>query len=129
MDSKDKRNKDRHRLLRSFSFAFAGIKHVITTERNMQIHLMIAVLVIMFGFAFSISPVEWLFVFITISHVFTLEIINSSIERVVDLVSKEYAPLAKQAKDASAGAVLVSAIFAVIIGLIIFLPKCYALLF
>lgn len=77
----------------------------------------------------SISPYEWLFIVIAIGSVLTLEVINSAIERVVDLVSKDYALLAKQAKDAAAGAVFISAVVAIIIGLIIFLPKCYALLF
>lgn len=123
MDLKDKQKKGWIRFFRSFSYAFAGIKHVVLTERNMRIHLAVALLVIICGFVFSIATYEWLVILLLIGGVFVLEMINSALERVVDLVTKEYHPLAKHAKDIAAGAVLIYAILSVIIGVIIFLPK------
>jgi undecaprenol kinase len=119
MDSKDKRV----HLLKSFSYAITGLITAIRSERNMRIHLIFSVIVIGFSLLLSISTVEWLFVIAAIGGIFSLEILNTAVERVVDLVTEEYHPLAKQAKDLAAGAVFVYALTVVIIGLIIFLPR------
>lgn len=119
MDSKDKRV----HLWKSFSYAITGIFTAIRSERNMRIHLSLSIIVIGFSLFFSISKVEWLFVIVAIGGIFSLEILNTAVERIVDLVTEEYHPLAKQAKDLAAGAVFVYAITVVIIGLIIFLPR------
>jgi undecaprenol kinase len=113
----------KHPLIRSFGFAITGIRSVVMNERNMRIHLVISLIVIVTGLWFSISMFEWLFVILAIGGMFALEMVNSAIERVVDLVTDKYHPLAKDAKDIAAGAVLLYAIVSVIIGLIIFAPK------
>ena len=118
MDSRDKPV----RLWNSFSYAIAGIKTALRSERNMRIHFIVSLLVIGCAVFFSISKMEWLLVILAIGGVFSLELINTAIERVVDLVTEEYHPLAKQAKDLAAGAVFIYAITAVLIGMIIFLP-------
>jgi undecaprenol kinase len=119
MDSRDKPN----RLWKSFSYALTGIKTAIWTERNMRIHLCASIVVIGCSLFFSISKLEWLFVIAAIGGILSLELINTAIERVVDLVTEEYHPLAKQAKDIAAGAVFIYAITAVLIGIIIFFPR------
>lgn len=113
----------RHRLLKAFGYAFVGIKSAVGAERNIQIHLFVSVVVISFGIWLSLSPVEWIFILFAIGGMLSLEMMNSAIERVVDLVTKEFHPLAKDAKDIAAGAVLLYAIMSVIIGIVIFLPK------
>lgn len=118
MDLQDKRP----RLWKSFSYAITGIRTALRTERNMRIHLFVSVVVIGCSVFFSISKLEWIFVIAAIGGIFSLELINTAVERVVDLITEEYHPLAKQAKDLAAGAVFVYAIMAVVIGVIIFLP-------
>lgn len=113
---------------RSFYYAYQGIKITIFQETNMKIHLFFSVFAIVMGIFLSISRIEWVCVIILIGGVLALEIVNSSIERVVDLITEEYHPLAEQAKDMAAGAVLILAIVAVIIGGFIFLPKLIALI-
>jgi undecaprenol kinase len=120
MDSQDKCK--RISLLSSFSFAVIGILTAIKDERNMRFHFISSLIVIFFSFYFSISKMEWIMVLFSIGGMFALELINSSIERVVDLVTTEYHPLAKQAKDMAAGAVFVYAVLSVIVGIVIFLP-------
>lgn len=115
--------KRKNPLLKSFYCASQGILEALKTERNIQIHSMATVAVILAGLFFSLNWIEWLFILVAVVGTITLELVNSSIERVVDLVTKEYHPLAKQAKDIAAGAVFLYAIFSVIVGIIIFLPK------
>lgn len=121
MDSKDKQIL----LLKSFSYAITGIVTAVRSERNMRIHLILSIIAIGCSLFFSISLVEWLFVIVAIGGMFSLEILNTAVERVVDLVTEEYHPLAKQAKDLAAGAVFVYALTVMIIGLIIFLPRIF----
>lgn len=111
----------RKRLI-SFRHAFAGIAHVLRTQPNMLIHASITVAVVAAGFLFNVSAGEWVGLVIAIGMVWTAELINTAVETTVDLVTDEVHPLAKIAKDVAAGAVLISAITAVVIGLIIFLP-------
>jgi undecaprenol kinase len=118
MDLQDKR----FPVWKSFYFAVTGIKTALQTERNMRIHLLVSIIVIGCSIFFSINQWEWLFVIVAIGGIFSLELMNSAIERVVDLITVEYHPLAKQAKDLAAGAVFIYAVIAVIIGIIIFLP-------
>jgi undecaprenol kinase len=120
MDSNDKRT---HLLsLTSFSYAISGIVFALRSEKNMRFHLFCSIIVIMVSYYFSITKTEWLFILLTIGGMFALELVNTAIERLVDLVTAEYHPLAKQAKDLAAGAVLVYAILSVGIGIVIFLP-------
>ncbi|WML46401.1 diacylglycerol kinase family protein [Neobacillus sp. PS3-40] len=127
MDLNDNKKNMRVPLWKSFSFAICGIKNAIQNERNIRIHLFISIIVVGCSFYFSITRSEWLFVLFAIGGMLALELINTAIERVVDLVTNEYHPLAKQAKDLAAGAVFLYAIFSVIVGLILFLPKFFRL--
>ena len=111
-----------HSFISSLSFAFAGILHALRTERNMRIHFISSIIVGAISFYFSITKMEWIFILFTIGGMFALELMNSAIERAVDLVTLDYHPLAKQAKDFAAGAVLIYAMLAIIVGMIIFLP-------
>lgn len=109
--------------LRSFKFAFNGIKLLITREHNAWIHCFAAVCVIIAGVAFGISTTEWIAVTFAIGTVLAAEAVNSSIEAIADFVSPGYNEAIKRTKDLAAGAVLILAISAAIVGLIIFVPK------
>lgn len=109
--------------LKSFKFAFNGIRLLITHEHNAWIHCFAAICVIIAGFAFDISTTEWIAVTFAIGTVLAAEAVNSSIEAIADLVSPEYNEAIKRTKDIAAGAVLILAISAAIVGLIIFVPK------
>jgi undecaprenol kinase len=126
MDYKDNPTK-RKRFIRSFKFALNGIKLVSAKEMNFMVHIAVSVAVVAAGLTLSISRIEWLIVILLISGMLALEMLNTAIERTVDLITKEYHPLAEQAKDIAAGAVLCYAAGAVIIGLIIFLPELWAI--
>ena len=110
-------------ILYSFKYAFEGIKSSIETERNMKIHITIAILVIIFGFLLKISKIEWFICIILISAVISAELFNTVLEVIVDMIMPEKNDNAKRAKDIAAGAVLVMAIGSAIIGLMIFVPK------
>lgn len=107
----------------SFKNAFHGLKYVYTTQRNAKIHLGMTLLVIAISFLFKISPSEWLAILIAIGLVWSSECFNTSLEKLTDLVSPEYNELARVSKDTAAAGVLVVAIVAVLIGLVVFLPK------
>lgn len=113
------------RFLNSFVHAFEGIIRTIKEERNIKIHLLAVIVVIVMGIKYNISLVEWMICLILFGIVISTEIINTSIERTVDLISKEKSDLAKMAKDAAAGAVLINAIISVIIAGIIWIPKIF----
>ena len=109
--------------IKSFGYAFQGIAKLVKKEHNAWIHCAITICVIPAGFIFNLSTTEWISIIIIIGAVFSAEAINSAIEAISDLVSPEYNESIKQTKDLAAGAVLIMAIVAVIIGLIIFIPK------
>ena len=113
--------------IKSFAYAFAGLKVLFREEHNSWIHAVAAVLAIAMGFLFRISPMEWIAVVIVIGMVFSAEIINSSLERTADFVKAERDDRKRDIKDLGAAAVLVCAIVALITGLIIFVPKIIAL--
>jgi diacylglycerol kinase len=115
------------KFIRSFHFAFSGLWYAIRTQRNMRVHLLIALLAIVAGILLHISAVEFALIFVAILLVFTAEMFNTVFELCVDLASPDYHPLAKIAKDVAAGAVLLSAMLAVVIGLFVFLPHLWAL--
>ena len=112
----------RQPLAESFSHAFDGIMAGVE-ERNMKIHFGFVLLVLIFGLLLQISATEWCICFTLFGLVLSLELVNTAVEAVVDLVTEEYKPLAKTAKDAAAGAVLIAAIMAAVTGLIIFIPR------
>jgi len=111
-------------LLKSFKYAFSGISYVLKTSRNFKIQLIFAVGSLMIGFLLQISQSNYVILIATIMSVLILEILNTSIESIVDLVvKKEFSSLAKISKDTSAGAVLLASINSVIIAVYIFVPK------
>lgn len=110
-------------ILYSFSYAIKGIIHVIRTERNMKIHVIVSIFVLGLGVYFSLNQVEWIFILLAIGGVLSLEMMNTAVERAVDLVTEDHHPLAMHAKDAAAGAVFIYAVLSVLIGCIIFIPK------
>ena len=110
-------------LYKSFGYAFQGIFNTIRTERNIKIHCAAAILVTIFGIWLQISKIEWMICFILFGLILALELVNTAVEATVDLFTEERKPLAKKAKDAAAGAVLIVAIFAAVIGILIFIPK------
>ncbi|NLT95805.1 MAG: diacylglycerol kinase family protein [Clostridia bacterium] len=107
----------------SFFNALRGIYYCIINERHMRIHLFFAVAAVFLSWYLKISSIEWLLVVLVITLVITLEMINSAIERTVDLYTTDAHPLAQIAKDVAAGAVLFAALCALIIGAVVFLPK------
>lgn len=121
MDLKDKNNYGNWtRFIKSFIYAWSGLKNVVKNEQNMRIHLFISIIVISMSFILSISVTHKLILFVVVGIVLSLEVMNTAIERTVDLVTEEYHPLAELAKDISAAAVLLFSIVAVIIGIVIF---------
>ncbi len=116
------------KLINSFKYAFKGIGSSFWTERNMKIHFTIMAIVIVMGFIFKISRIEWLVCISWFALVIGGEMFNTAIEQVVDIAMPKKDPRAKLAKDVSAGGVLVFAIGSAIVGLIIFVPKILELL-
>lgn len=113
------------KFLKGFVYAVEGICLALKKERNLKIQAAVAVVVTIAAFMTGISQTEWFIILILFGGVFALEMMNSAVERAVDLVTVEQHPLAKQAKDLAAGAVLVFAIFSAIIGLLLFIPKWF----
>ncbi|QUG42143.1 diacylglycerol kinase family protein [Psychrobacillus sp. INOP01] len=111
------------KFFRSFIYAANGIYSVVKSEQNFRFHVFAAMVVAIAAWMTGLSRIEWIIIVISIFGMFMIELINASIERVVDLVTPELHPLAKQAKDFAAGACLIYAICTVIVGLIIFIPK------
>jgi len=109
--------------LKSFVYAGNGIKILLRDEHNARIHLFATIIVIILGFLYNISSIEWIAVLFSIALVISMEMINSAIENMCNFISPEMHASIKIIKDLAAGAVLVSAIIALIIGLIIFVPK------
>lgn len=118
------------KIIRSFKFAFIGVKHGLE-EHNMRFHLFATVLVVVLGFIFSITKMEWAVLLFSIGLVLTAELINTAIEEVCDVLTSAHPTSYKKAgkpKDISAGAVLIAAVVALVIGLIIFIPYFASLL-
>jgi undecaprenol kinase/diacylglycerol kinase (ATP) len=108
------------RLASSFKFAFKGLKIAWKEQINIRIHFVISILVLVAGVILKISPIEWTVLLICIGLIISLELVNSSIESLVDMVSPEWKREAGKIKDMAAAAVLVASIVATIVGLIIF---------
>lgn len=114
--------------LLAFRFAIQGIVYGLKTEAHLRFHVLAAILVIGFGYWFSISPIEWCLVTIAMGIVISAELINAALERLADRITKEEDPLIGQAKDLGAGAVLIASIMAVCIAIWVFGPYIYRLL-
>lgn len=113
--------------IKSFSYAFNGLKIALKEEHNMRIHFAATVSVLVISFCFNITCYEWIAIIFAIGFVFAMELINSAIENTADFISSEKHTTIMKIKDLSAAAVLVSAFVALIIGMIIFLPKIWTL--
>jgi diacylglycerol kinase (ATP) len=114
--------------LRSMGHAVRGIGVLLRTQHNAWVHLLATALVLGMGLAFDIASSEWQMIVLAGVAVWTAEALNTALEFLCDLASPEFHPLAKQAKDAAAGAVLISAIGAAAIGLMIFGPRLLAVI-
>jgi diacylglycerol kinase len=108
--------------LKSFVCAFQGLLVLLKTQANARIHMVATFVVILAGFYFNISKMEWLVLFLTVSSVIVMEAVNTSIEFLANAVTREQNKNIKNCKDVAAGAVLIAAIFSIIIGLVIFIP-------
>ncbi|MFZ5932862.1 MAG: diacylglycerol kinase [Patescibacteria group bacterium] len=111
--------------LSSFVYAFSGLKTALKNEPNIRIHLALALIAALLAFWLKFSPIEWIILALTIFLVLILELINTSLESLVNIVSPEVKEEAKIAKDVSAAAVLISALLSIVIGAFLFLPKIF----
>lgn len=110
------------KLLKSFTYAFYGIDYALNSDQNLIIHLIVAMIVFAAGIILQVTPIEMAVLGITVLVVISAEMINTALEKTVDLITKEHRLEAKITKDIASGMVLISSIGAVIIGLIIFIP-------
>ncbi|RZK51171.1 MAG: diacylglycerol kinase family protein [Pedobacter sp.] len=113
------------RFLSSFGFAFKGLAYAFKTQLNFRVHCIALILVVVLGLFFKLDRSEWLWIVIAVVMVFSAELINTALEVLVDLVSPQQHPKAGAIKDLAAGAVLITAVGALIIGLFIFVPKLF----
>ena len=111
------------RLIKSFGYAFSGIAYTTRTQLNFQIHLVAILVVALAGWYFKLTTSEWLWVILAIGLVLVAELVNTAIEILVDLVSPGFNEKAGKVKDVAAGAVVIAAIIAILIGALIFIPK------
>ena len=116
------------RLLRSFGFALTGLRYAFRTQANFRIHIAISLAVIVIGLGVQLGPIEWAVLIVTMMLVLAAELMNTALEATLDRVSVEQHPLAKVAKDTAAGAVLLSAGGAVLVGLLILGPHLLAII-
>ncbi len=113
----------KHALSKSFGFAFEGLKTAVLQGRNFRVQIIIGALATILGFILKLNYTEWLHLVLIITIILVLELINTSIEAIVDIVSPEKQEKAKIAKDVAAATVLLASIGSVIIGVMLFLPK------
>ena len=116
------------KLIRSFGYAFKGLAFAATSQLNFRIHLFFSAAVILLGLALHITTQQWLWIGLCITLVLITEVFNTMIETLTDIVSPGYNEKAGHIKDMSAGAVLIAALFALLTGIIIFLPKLLLLI-
>ena len=114
---------NRKRFRNSLRYAWSGVSHAVRSQRHLRVHLAVAAAILVAAFLVGVAPLELAVLLVTITLVLTAELFNTAAEAIVDLASPEYHPLAKVAKDVAAGAVLVSAGGAVLVGLAILLPR------
>jgi diacylglycerol kinase len=114
--------------LRGFVYAWHGFVYALRTQRNARVHAAIATVAVALGIGLRISPIEFALIFVAIASVFISEMINTVVEACVDLVTTEFHPLARVAKDVAAGAVLLNALLSIVIGLFVFVPHLWPLL-
>ena len=117
-----------HSLFKSFKFAFNGLSTAINKGRNFRIQILIGAASVILGLIYEISSSEWLDLILIIASVLILELINTAIEEIVNIVSPEIQERARIAKDVSAASVLIAAIAAIFIGIVIFIPRFFSLI-
>jgi len=110
-------------MFNSFKYAFRGILDALKSETNLKIHFIISIIVILFAIYFKFSTVEFAILFLTISLVIILEFINTTVEKLSDIIHPDKSEEVRVVKDISAGAVLLGAIASIVIGIFLFLPK------
>lgn len=110
-------------IINSFKYAFRGLREVVSTERNVKIHLLFAILAVVLSFLLKLQLLELLFVIISITVVLFAEIINTALEKTLDLISQENSHKVQLIKDMSAAAVLLTALNAIAVALVVFVPK------
>ena len=118
----------KHSTSKSFKYAFQGFHTAFTNEPNFRIHILIAFIALIFALIIKLNTLEWLLLAFTIFYVLTLELLNTVLEAIVDLVSPEITPYAKIAKDVSATCVLMAAGMSILVGVALFLPKIISIL-
>lgn len=131
MDLKDNKKKWKNlRFIDSFRYAFKGIQTVFQEERNMRTHVTLGLVVFLISSFLKLQQEEWLWIILSTFLVVIMEVLNTIIENIVDLITEHhYHPLAKKAKDMAAAAVLITASFSVITAIIILLPKIWTIFF
>jgi diacylglycerol kinase (ATP) len=126
MKSKTNRFSAKSRLM-SFSYAFRGLAYAFRQEHNLWIHTLAAIAAIAMGLILKISSLEWMLIALVIAGVFGAELFNSAIESLVDLCTPDINKKAGLIKDMAAGAVLIAALGALVVGLVVFIPKLVSL--
>lgn len=120
--------RDVKKFRRSFRYAYDGLKYALSTQQNMQFHFSAALFALVMAILFKLPKAEILFILLAVTLVIVCELINTAVEKAVDLAMPSHHPLAKIAKDVAAAAVLVSAVFAAIVGMIVFYEPLDALI-
>ena len=110
-------------IFESFNYAFEGIIHVLRTQRNLRIHFLIAVVVIVFALIVNVTKLELIALLISITFVLISEMLNSAVEAAIDIATTSFDPMAKLAKDVAAGAVLIASANALAVGYLVFAGK------
>ncbi len=115
------------RFLRSFKFSFDGLKYAYFHEQSLILHVIVMAIIIAFAVGFNITPIQWVITLIMGALILVTELFNTSIEAVVDMVTEEYHPLAKVAKDTASAACFVADLMATGMWLVVFVPKIISL--
>jgi undecaprenol kinase len=118
----------KHPTTKSFYYAFQGLHTALRQEPNLRVHFIAATLALILGLVLKLSMYEWLLLTFTIFYVITLELLNTVLEAIVDLVSPDIVSYAKVAKDVSAACVLLAAFMSIIVGVVLFVPKILVLI-
>ena len=111
------------RILKSFKFSFDGLKYAYLHEQSLLLHVIVMSIIIAFGIVFEITPIQWVITLVMGALILVTELFNTSIEAVVDMVTDEYHPLAKVAKDTASAACFVADMVALGMWLVVFVPK------
>ena len=114
------RNREHPTVIRSFGYAIEGFRTAVATERNIKVQLLVGVLAIVAGVVLKIDALSWVLVLLCIGLVLFAELVNTSIEAIVDLATQDLHPLAKRAKDIAAASVFTLSITAAVVGIIVF---------